>query len=888
VPISDLPTGRVTFLFTDIEGSTRLLESLGDRYVGVLERHHSLMRASVTDQGGIVVGTEGDAFFAVFRSAEAAVRAAAAAQRALAAAEWPADHPVRVRMGLHTGEGTLGGDDYVGLDVHRAARIAAAAHGGQVLVSRATVEAVGDHPGDELALRSLGEHRLKDLSRAEHLHQLCGPGLQPTFPPPRTLSAVPNNLPVELTSFVGRTEELARIRELLREGARLVTLLGPGGTGKTRLALQVAGDLVDRYRDGVTFVDLSALRDPSLVPAAIAEPLGIIDAPGRSIEDRIVDHLRDREALLVIDNFEQVIDAAPVVAGIVRGAPRVVVLVTSRAPLRLSGERELSVEPLPLPDPSAPPGRLAANDAVALFVERAAAVRPGFALDAENAGSIARICERLDGMPLAIELAAARTRLLTPKAILTRLDRVLEVLSAGARDLPERQRTLAATIAWSHDLLEPAARRVFARFSVFEGGASLEAAERVCGPDDELDRPVLDALSELVDQSLLRQVEAEAEPRLTMLGTIRAYAAEQLAPEDAGPVADRHAQLFVELAETAAPELLGVERRTWLDRLTLEHDNLRAAFDRGIHMGATEPTARLAAALWRFWQMRGHLVEGRDRLTEALELPDLEAHPDAHARLLTAMGGIDYWLGDATGSGQAYRRAFELVDGTTDPPLRVEVLTNAAMTIDEEASMAFGTPAHQKLFGERRAMLDEALDLARRSGDQRGEATVLWSIGLMHEWTGDLAEARRSLADSAAVARRCGDHFHSSWAVSMLASVALAEGDLEAARDLAREGLREFALVGDLSGIMLSLAAIAGIEEARGDSVAAMRLHGAAAAFAEQNGSRYLSMERDMRGQDDPAERARADPIAREAFEAGRAMSLDEAVALALGDDPPA
>ncbi len=883
-----LPTGQVTFLFTDIEGSTRLLEALGTGFDAVLERHHAIMRSAVAGHGGTVVGTEGDAFFAVFKAPDAAVRAAAAAQQALAAGEWPEGHVVRVRMGMHTGEGRLGGDNYVGLDVHRAARIAAAAHGGQVLASSATARAAEAAGSDGLEFVTLGEHRLKDLSRPEQLYQLRGDGLIATFPPPRTLSAVPNNLPSQVTSFVGRTAEVAAIRGLFRDGARLVTLLGPGGTGKTRLALQVGAELIDRYRDGVTLVDLAPILDASLVEAAIAEPLGVIDAPGRPLGDRLLDLLRERELLLVLDNFEQVVDAAPVVSRILHGAPRVSALVTSRAPLRVSGERELEVAPLhvPTPGPDLSPARAAASEAVALFVERAAAVRSGFELNADNAADVVEICRRLDGIPLAIELAAARIRLFAPSAILARLDRDSGLLAGGARDLPERQRTLRATIAWSHDLLEAPARRAFARFSVFAGGATFDACEAVCGPDEELGAPVLDAIGELVDQSLLRRVEQDEEPRLAILGIVRAFAEDQLGPDDAASVREHHAQWYLRLAEAAEPELLGTDQRAWLDRLSLEHDNLRAALDWCVDTGDPELTARLGAALWRYWQMRGHLVEGRDRIARALELPDLEQHPEAHARLLTAAGGIAYWLGDADGSGTAYREAGRLVDDATDPRLRAEVLTNQAMALDGEIPTA-GTPEFETFMADRLRMLDEALGIARAAGDRRGETTALWSIGTALEWVGDAEGSQRSLRASAASAERSGDLFHATWATSMLASVALGAHDLAAAGSLARDALRSFALVGDLTGIMLNLPAVAQVLEAQGDVAGAMRLYGAAATFARHHDSQYLAMERNIRGQVDPAEVAAGDPVAGAAYRAGEAMSLDDAIAFALGDTPP-
>src|SRR5215211_3017559 len=430
-----LPTGTVTFLFTDIEGSTRLLQELGDRYVAVRDDHAAILRHAIQEGGGVEVNTEGDSFFAAFRSPAGAVRAAFTAQRGLAGHDWSPGPPVRIQMGLHTGDGTLGGDDYVGIDVHRAARIAGAAHGGQILLSD-SVRALAEHALPEGAsLRDLGQHRLKDIAFPERLHELVIEGLPSDFPAPRTLDARPNNLPVQLTSFVGREQEIAEVRRLL-DGTRLLTLTGPGGSGKSRLALRVAADLLPQYRDGSCFVDLAPVTDPALVPAAVANALGVPESPGRPILDEVKDHLRHRELLQVVDNFEQVAEAGPVIEELLVAAPRLRTMVTSRVVLSLRGEQEYAVPPLHVPDPARLPLDLSALtevEAVRLFTERAQAASPRFALTEQNAPVVAEITARLDGLPLAIELAATRTKVLTPEQILSRLERRLALLTSGPR-----------------------------------------------------------------------------------------------------------------------------------------------------------------------------------------------------------------------------------------------------------------------------------------------------------------------------------------------------------------------------------------------------------------------------------------------------------------------
>ncbi len=761
---SRLPTGTVTFLFTDVEGSTRLVRELGPRWQEVLEQHNRLMRDAVRRAGGVDVRTEGDALFAVFQSASAAVSAAVAAQMELASRSWP--EPMRVRMGLHTGEGTLGGDDYVGLDVHRAARIAAAGHGDQILLSQATRTLVEHSLPRRVTVRALGRHRLKDLPDPEELHQLVMDGLPSEFPPLRTLE-IPTNLPAPLTTFIGREGELARIKQLL-QATRLLTLTGPGGTGKTRLAIEAATGLLPSHSDGVFFVDLAPIIDPGLVASTIAVVLGVRELAPRPIQESLEDVLRDREMLLVMDNFEQVLGAAPLVTELLGASARLRVLVTSRAALHLSGEQELPVPPLGLPDPrELPPAeRLPEYESVALFAQRAAGVDPNFAITDENAPAVAEICARLDGLPLAIELAASRIKLLSPPAMLDRLQHRLELLTGGARDLPARQRTLREAIGWSYDLLERTEQTLFSRLAVFVGGWTLEAAEAVAYTGEELGIETLDLLGSLVDRSLVRK-ESSNDLRFGMLETIREFGFDVLERAgEADQIRRRHAHYYLGMAEAAEPEVT-LRDREWLGRLAREHDNLRAALRWSIDTGEAEPGMRIAGAVWRFWWLRGHLAEGRRWTDELLALPTAAARTAARAKALAAAASLAYW--------------------SRDP-------------------------------GAVRGPYEESLAIYREVGDRRGEAEALYNLGFPYLLAGDLQQARELFHQSAELYRRLDDPVHLAHGTTGLGMVAYAAGDLEEARGLTEEARATFLKAGDLWGISLTLGQLAALALKAGDN----------------------------------------------------------------------
>jgi predicted ATPase/class 3 adenylate cyclase len=619
--MGDLPTGTVTLLFTDIEGSTRLLRRSGDSYADLLAAHRRLLREAFERNGGHVVDSEGDAFFVAFSVAGDAVSAAAEAQRSLAEQDW-GDEEIRVRMGLHTGTPRAVEGRYVGLDVHHAARVMAAGHGGQVLLSEST-RALLD---DTVRLRDLGSHRLKDLSGPQRLFQLEIAGLPAEFPPLKTLHR-PTNLPTPPNAFIGRDRELAETTELLgRDEVRLLTLIGTGGTGKTRLALQLASDVADRFKDGAFFVSLAPVRDWELVVPTIARTLGLREQPGETILETLTEYVRDRELLLVLDNFEQVLAAAPVVAGLLSSAPRLRLVVTSRWPLRLQGERAYRVPQLDVPDLRRPAvaAEVVEYEAVRLFVERARAAAADFAVTDANVEAVAEVCVRLDGLPLAIELAAPRVRTLTPPALLRRLDQRLTVLTGGAQDVDQRQRTLRGTIEWSYDLLLEREKALFARLGVWVGGCRLEAVEAACDPDGAFGPDLLDGLDSLVEKSLLRQrPDSDGEPRFWMLETIREFAVELL--ESSGELANacaRHAAWVADAAEQLDLESRTADHPSYLARVDEGYPNAHEAIAWARKTGDGELLLRLATALWGFWSSRGYGAEGRSALEDALELSE--------------------------------------------------------------------------------------------------------------------------------------------------------------------------------------------------------------------------------------------------------------------------
>ena len=869
----NLPRGTVTFLFTDIENSTRLMQEMGDRYPAAQTAHHQMLRAAFQSNEGHELRTEGDSFFAVFASAIDACEAAAAAQRSLAGYAWQNGQALRVRMGLHTGEAPLVGNEYIGLDVHQAARVAAAAHGGQVLISDTTRGLVDGNLKPGLSVRDLGMHRLKDLAQAERLYQLVIEGLQETFPALRTLDAMQNNLPTQMTSFVGRAAAVAEGKRLL-QNTRLLTLTGPGGIGKTRLSLQIAAESAQQFPAGVYFVPLSAVRDPELVASAVAQVLGVPVSGARTPIEGVVEHLHDKNILLVLDNFEQLLPAgAPAATQLLQSGPGVKLLVSSRSVLHAYGEQEFAVEPLGLPNQKALPSldALRQYEAVKLFIERAVAVKPDFAVTNENAPAIAGICERVDGLPLAIELAAARIKLFSPQALLSRLETSLSALGTGARDLPGRQQTLRGAIDWSYQMLDQNQQRLLSRFSVFARGAHLEQAELVCGPADEVGGDVLTGLDDLADHSLLRRQPDFDEPRLLMLQTIREFAGERLDQSgESGEIHIRHADAFCSLVNMAAPNLFGEDQKMWLDRLELDHDNFRAALDWCVTRNDADRANGLAGALWRFWQMRGHLHEGRARLTTVLAMPESKRYPDSRARALEGAGGIAYWQGDMAASQVFYEECLALRRAGDDRRELANAFYNASfprMVDRSELDVSEG-------------LLEQALPIYRELADQAGISGSQWAIGNLLYFRKIYDRAISALDEAIELFRKGGNRFGLGWALHTRSLCALRTGDLAGARNCIREALELFSEAGDISGIVLLLDDAGEFAIAAGYRRAGIQLAAVAAAQQATSGAGLGSILNLDEG------RSRREQVSGEdderAWAAGDAMTLEQGVALAL------
>lgn len=849
-----LPTGTVTFLRTDIEGSMRLARRLGAAWDAVNASHMGLIRGAVEDHGGTCVRTEGDAVFAVFPEARKAVSAAIAVQRALAAHEWPDGAEVRVRIGLHSGEAYLSGDDYGGFEVNRAARIAAAGHGGQIVLSDPTRALIADALPEGVAIRDLGRHALRDVPHPERLFQLDVPGLRSGFPALRTVTATVGDLPSRLTSFIGREEELEELDELLTE-RRLVTLTGPGGIGKTSLAIEAARRVAARFADGAWFVPLADVEHAGQVRSVIARTIGLFDGPGRPAADGLGPYLAERSVLLVLDNFERLLDASGDVVDLLDASSASRILVTSRAPLRVVGEQEYPVPSL-------------GEDCPKLFAERARSVRPGWDAGADSP-VLDEVCTLLDRLPLGVELAAARVAHLPLAAIRDRLRAQLPLPGSGPRNVPDRQRTLAGAIAWSHDLLGPELQRLLHDLAVFDGGFDLEQAAEVVEPSAD-GADVLDHLATLVDQSLITRDGGGSGIRFDMLGTIRAFALERLRAEGReDDVRRRHAVAYLALAETAAPHMPGPDQPRWLDRLTIDYPNLRSALRWSIDAGEARLALRFVAAMWRFWQQDGRLVEGTELAESALAMPGADAPTQARLAALSAAGGIAYWHGRREDSFRHYREELDLA----------RRLGDVAYEADATWNLSF-----ERYIAEDGAGTTELLETARRLyeriGDERGVARVDWSrvtvLGGDHHSIG--------LATLEALSERferLGDPWYTFQNYMSIAWGHFMNGDIPTASHWYMRAVVGSNSLRDVTGttIAIPVAALLAVEAGRPEDAA--MLLGASDHLTELYGVKAPLGLRELLGVADPSGRALealGEEPYRRAFDAGRQMTLGQVV----------
>jgi len=800
--LSALPTGTVTFLFTDIEGSTRLWQQHPEPMKQALLRHHALLQQSIESSNGYVFQIVGDAFCAAFHTAAGGVAAALAAQRALAAEPWGETGPIRVRMALHTGTADLhagehkAGEYMSGLTLSHTARLLSVAHGGQILVSNATQELVRNDLPSLVELRNLGLHRLRDLTRAEHVYQVVAQRLPDRFPALRSLEVVPNNLPRQLTTFIGREREIAEAKRLLAE-THLLTITGPGGSGKTRLSLEIGARLLSEYPDGVWLVEFAHLADPARVPQVLATALSVREEADRPLLVTLVDHLRPKRVLLLLDNCEHLIDACAGLADtLLRGCPEVKILPSSREALGLTGEVVFRVPPLSLPDSRLVPAleRLAEYEAVRLFVDRAIAVKPDFTLTDDTAAAVVQICRRLDGIPLAIELAAARVRTLSVQQITAHLDERFRLLTGGSRTALPRHQTLRGLIDWSYGLLSEAERELFRRVSVFVGGWTLEASVAVCAGVDVDRYDIVELLGRLVDKSLCLIDGEGSDPRYRLLETIRQYGFEKLAETSEGQVVRaRHRDFYLGFAEDAEPRLQGPEQVAWLQRLEADHDNLRAALRWSLDCDETEAALRLGSALSLFWDTHGYVREGREWLDELL----------AHAR---------------------------------ERPTSTVTTRRALGKVLDAASR---TRARWSEFPQATEFLTQGLAVWRELGDKRGIAEALNNLAVGATQSGDRVRARVLVAESLALFRELSDKRGTAHALNNLAEILRGEGDLPGARALFEESVPLFEAIEERRGLSHALDNLGGILTAQGDYGPAEALYSRSRRLAEELGDNH-------------------------------------------------
>lgn len=874
----NLPTGTLTFLFTDIEGSTRLWENHPDTMRVALERHDALLHRIIRENSGTVFKNVGDAFCAVFPLAPDALAACLEGQLAIQAEEWVTPTPIKVRMGLHTGAVDQRDNDYFGAPLNRVARLLSLGHGGQVLLSNVTQELVRDALPPGVELRDMGAHRMKDLARAEQVFQLLHSSLPSEFAPLKSLDNpdYPNNLPQQTTSFVGRERELKEVLELLST-TRVLTLTGFGGCGKSRLSLQIAAEVLENYKDGVWFVELAPVTDSSIVAHAIAAVLNIREEPGRPLLQTILVFLKTKSLLFVVDNCEHLIaESARVVASIVQACPNVRVLASSREALGISGELLYRTPPLSRPnlEDKISLEALTQYEAVRLFIDRATFHQSQFSVTNANAPALAELCYHLDGIPLAIELAAARIRAMSVEEINSRLDNLFRLLTGGVRTAMPRQQTLRALIDWSYDLLNVQERLMWQRLSQFSGGWTLEAAEQVCSGDVIEDWEVLDLLISLVDKSLVIAESHLGETRYRLLETVRQYARDIMKESDSADMTRiQHKEYYLQFAESAETAIMGPKQAEWLKRLDVEHDNLRIALDTCLNNeDGAESAMRLAGALGRYWWRRGYLRMGRDYLKVAIAHPGSTARTNARAKSLHWVGVMHHRLGEYAEARETLEMGLQIareVDDSAEEMLCLNTLGNMSVFLRELA--------------QAREYYRQALEVVRRLGDRYGEAMILGNMGNLAYDEEDFAESSVLYRQAITIFRETGSQIGEAVYLANLGRVQLRVGELVDAKDYLTQGLQITRQLRDRGQMVFGLWSFSQLNYEAQNYERAARLLGASDSLRDEIGSTLsTSAIEEHRVLQQAVQTALGDAEYQAHYQSGRTMNWNNAVTFAL------
>jgi len=917
MPSTVLPTGTITFLFTDIQGSTQLWQQFPDSMPSALERHHNILRQSVEEYSGYVFQIIGDAFCAAFHTATDGLTAAVKAQRQLRDEAWGETGPIRVRMALHSGIADVQFGDFTsgeyrsGLTLSRAARLLSAGHGGQILLSRPAYELVRDHLPANITLRDLGLQRLKDLIRPEQVFQVVTTDLQAEFPPLKTLDSIPNNLPLQLTNFIGREKEISEIMEIIRQ-ARLVTLTGVGGSGKTRLALQAAADLTEEFSNGAWFMDLAPLSDPSLVPHAIASVLDIHEEGGRSLMELLTGYVRGRELLFVLDNCEHLVEACARAADqLLHAAPRLKIIATSREGLGVAGERTFSVPPLTTPDTIRPlsPESLSQYESVRLFIERAMAVNNEFALTNTNAPAIAQICHQLDGIPLAIELAAARALAMSPEQIAVRLDNRFRLLTGGSRTTIPRHQTLRAAVDWSWDLLPDNEQALLRRLSVFAGGCTLEAAEAICAGEGVEEADVLDLLTHLVSKSLVVWQDEPVEPRYHLLETVRQYALGKLVESGEEPrLRQRHAEFFAQWTSQAVSQMYSPMQSVKVKQLDREQDNLRAAMAWGISVQPAIVLQIANALADNYWSLRGAYTEGSRWYERALPLTldapfELRAYALAYATHLSVqLGQILPYAEESLNLARQSKdkilliTALEILGATKLEGGDLQSAKSCfeeALPLAQEVQSPRVLPLIQVYMGWLRVGMGEyvqaevyfqrAVDNYRATNQLAGLATGLWNLGDLALLRGDIVKARTDLTEGLRLAQDLQNRTWIAHIYETLGRVCIVESDLTEARSFLNQALLMLHDMGMQSCLAHNLEGWARLALKQGDPKRAARLLSAAATHLNRLGMSQIPLQKALYDQTLPRVQQQLDTDTFQAeWIAGETLNIEQAFAQAM------